>query len=225
MSLAAFDVLARCPLLAGLPDDDIAALAACATRRRYAAGETLFLEGDPSHGLQVIAEGEVKVFLISPASGRELLLHYERRFGTVAELVALDGGPYPASAQAVTDTELLVVPPDSFVALLRERPNIALHLMRSLGRNLRRLVALVNQISFQEVQHRLAGYLLRKARHGVPFELKTNAQIGARIGTVSELVSRNLSRLHAEGAIRLSGRTVEAVDEAALAEMAAAAGR
>ncbi len=225
MALPAFDVFARCPLLAGLPDDDLAALAARAVLRRYAAGETLFLEGDPSLGLMVIAEGEVKVFLISPVSGRELLLHHERRFATVAELVALDGGPYPASAQAVRDTELYVVEHESFVAALRERPAVALHLMRSLGRNLRRLVGLVNQISFQEVQHRLAGHLLAEAARGVPFELMTNGEIGARIGTVPELVSRNLSRLHAAGAITMAGRTVVAVDEAALADMASSAGR
>ena len=225
MSLSAFDVLARCPLLAGLPDDDIEALAAGASRRSYDAGATLFLEGDASLGLQVIAQGEVKVYLISPASGRELLLHYERQFGTVAELVALDGGPYPASAQAVTDTTLVVVEHDRFVQVLTERPRVALHLMRSLGRNIRRMVALVNQISFQEVQHRLAGYLLRKAAHGLPFDLKTNAEIGARIGTVPELVSRNLSRLHTAGAIDMAGRTVVRIDEAALREMAEAAGR
>ena len=225
MALRAFDVLARCPLLAGLPDDDLEALAARASLRRYAAGETLFLEGDPSLGLLVIAEGEVKVYLISPVSGRELLLHHERRFSTVAELVALDGGPYPASAQAVTETAVYVVEHERFVEALHERPRVALHLMRSLGRHLRRLVALVNQISFQEVQHRLAGHLLREAARGVPFELETNAEIGARIGTVPELVSRNLSRLHAAGAIRMSGRKVVAVDFAALEELARSAGR
>jgi len=225
VSLAAFDVLARCPLLAGLPDDDIAALAACATRRRYAAGETLFLEGDPSHGLQVIAEGEVKVFLISPASGRELLLHYERRFGTVAELVALDGGTYPASAEAAEASELLVLEQAAFQRLLRERPGVALHLLRTLGRRLRRLVGLVEAISFQEVVHRLARYLLAAGAAGTPFTLDTNGAIAAQLGTVPELVSRNLSRLHAGGAITMSGRTVTRLDVAQLEEMATSAGR
>lgn len=225
MDLGTADVLARCPLLAGLTDDDIAALAEPAIRRRFSAGETLFLAGDPSQGLMVIARGEVKVFLLSPASGRELLLHHEREYGTVAELVALDGGPYPGSAQAVRDTELIVIEHEQFVRVLHRRPAIALHLMRSLGRNLRRLVALVEQISFQEVQHRLAGYLRNKAAHGVPFELQTNAGIGARLGTVPELVSRNLSRLHATGAITMQGRTVVAVDEELLAQIAESAGR
>lgn len=220
-----FDVLARCPLLAGLPDEDVRALADRAIRRSFGAGETLFLAGDPSQGLMVIAEGEVKVFLISPASGRELLLHHEREYGAVAQLVALDGGPYPANAQALTDTELVVIEHESFVATLYRRPAIALHLMRSLGRNLRRLVDLVEQISFQEVQHRLAAYLLRQASQTLPFDLETNGAIGARLGTVAELVSRNLSRLHASGAVRMEGRRIVSVDANALRSIAESAGR
>ncbi len=225
MELSDFDVLARCPLLAGLADEDVKALAARAVRRSFDAGETLFLAGDPSQGLMVIASGEVKVFLISPASGRELLLHHEREYGAVAQLVALDGGPYPANAQAMTDTELVVIEHESFVATLYERPAIALHLMRSLGRNLRRLVDQVEQISFQEVQHRLAAHLLRQSRKALPFDLETNAVIGARLGTVPELVSRNLSRLHASGAISMEGRRIVAVDRELLAHIAESAGR
>ncbi len=225
VDLSAFDVLARCPLLAGLGDEDVQALAVRATRRSYAAGETLFLTGDPSFGLLVIASGEVKVFLISPASGRELLLHHEREYGAVAQLVALDGGPYPANAVAMRDTELVVIEHERFVETLHERPAIALHLMRSLGRNLRRLVDLVEQISFQEVQHRLAAHLLRRSAKALPFDLETNAAIGARLGTVPELVSRNLSRLHAAGAVTLEGRRVVAVDSSVLAHIAESAGR
>lgn len=225
MELSTFDVLVRCPLLAGLADDDVRALADGAVRRSVSAGETLFLAGDPSHGLMVIASGEIKVFLISPASGRELLLHHEREYGAVAQLVALDGGPYPANAQALRDTELVVVEHESFVDTLYKRPAIALHLMRSLGRNLRRLVDLVEQISFQEVQHRLAAHLLRESKRALPFDLETNAAMGARLGTVPELVSRNLSRLHASGAIHMEGRRIVAVNREVLAHIAESAGR
>ncbi len=143
----------------------------------------------------------------------------------MAQLVALDGGPYPANAQAMKDTELVVVEHESFVATLYQRPAIALHLMRSLGRNLRRLVDLVEQISFQEVQHRLAAYLLRQAAKALPFDLETNAATGARLGTVPELVSRNLSRLHASGAVRMEGRRIVLVDTTALRSIAESAGR
>lgn len=225
MALSNIDVLVRCPLLTGLSDEELGALAAVSQRRAYRAGESVFLQGDPALGLQVVATGAVKIFVLSPASGREMVLAVEREFGAVAELVALDGGPYPASAEAVEDSELIVIDQQRFQETVHANPAIALHLMRTLGRRLRRLVNLIEQISFKEVVHRLADYLLGEAQRQLPFHLETNAVIATRLGTVPELVSRNLGRIHAAGAVVMEGRTVVAIDVEKLRELANAAGR
>jgi CRP/FNR family transcriptional regulator len=219
------EVLARCPLLAGLPDADILALAATAQRRSFAAGEHVFLAGDESRGLLVSAAGRVRIYVLSPATGREVVLTVDDQYGAVAELVALEGSTYPANGQAIDAVEMVIVDQAAFETVLRQRPTIALHLMKSLGRRLRRLVGLIEQISFKEVVHRLAGYLLEEAGHGLPFVLASNADIAARLGTVPELVSRNLSRLHTGEAVTMNGRTVTAIDPVQLSEMAATAGR
>ena len=224
-SLSDAEVLARCPLFAGLGDEDLRALALVARRRKLAAGEPLFLAGETAKGLGVVMRGRVKVLVLSPASGREVVLAMEHPFAAVAELVSLDGGTYPASAEATEDSELLWLEQEGFQGVLRARPEIALHLIRMLGRRLRRLVGLVEQISFQEVVHRLARYLLEAAGGGPPFALDTNAAIAAQLGTVPELVSRNLSRLHANAVVTLEGRTVTALDREQLRGLAESAGR
>lgn len=219
------DVLVRCPLFAELEDDDILALSTIAHRRTIRAGETLFLAGEQPAGLPVVVQGSVKVYVLSPVSGREVVLTVEHPYNAVAELVAFDGGPYPANAQALENGELLWLEQEGFQRLLRQRPKLVLHVVRTLGRRLRRLVGLIEQISFQEVVHRLAGDLLGSAEQSLPFTLDTNAAIGARIGTVPELVSRNLSRLHQGGLIQLQGRRVVAIDQDQLRELAQGAGR
>ena len=224
-SPTAFDVLARCPLFAELGDEDLAALDAIAATRRFEEGATLFLAGDRPEGLHVVARGKVKVSVLSPASGREVVLTLERPYQAVAELPSFDGGTYPANAQALESTETVLLPQEELQRVLVERPAIAWHLLQTLGRRLRRLVGLVEQISFQEVVHRLAAHLLERAERGLPFPLETNAAIAAQIGTVPELVSRNLARLADGGAIRLDARTVTAVDRDALIDLATSAGR
>lgn len=214
------EVVARCPLFAGLPDEAVRAVAAVARRRPMRAGETLFLAGEPARGLPLVVRGAVKVSVLSPASGREVVLSVERPFQAVAELVAFDGGRYPAGAEALEDGELLWIDQAGFEALLERRPGLARHLLGTLGRRLRRLVGLIEQLSFQEVVHRLAADLLRTTAAGVPVTLEGNAVIAARIGTVPELVSRNLSRLHHAGVLRLEGRSVTRVDVDALRELA-----
>ena len=165
-------VLARCPLFAELGANDLQALASVGYRRKLEPSEALFYGGEEAEGMHVVVSGKVKVFIVSPASGREVVLTVEHPFNTVAELVALDGGPYPASAEAAEPSEVLVLSQDGFQRVLHDNPDIALHLMRMLGRRLRRLVGLVEAISFQEVVHRLA-LPAGGGQGGVPFTLDT----------------------------------------------------
>lgn len=225
VSLSPFDILARCPLFAQADQADLEALASIAQRRTFAAGQTLFLAGQPPEGLHVVVRGRVGIHVLSPESGRELVLTVEHPYNTVAELPSFDGGPYPANAQALEETETLFLEQRAFEGVLGRAPGLALLMLRTLGRRLRRLVGLVESLSFQEVIHRLAAYLGERAEAGVPFQLDTNAHIAAFLGTVPELVSRNLARLHQSGAIELAGRQVVGVDREALAELAESAGR
>ena len=84
-----------------------------------------------------------------------------------------------------------------------------------MGARLRKLVGIIEELSFSTVRHRLARYLVRQAKkgkrsaQGIEVELPaSNQELASQIGTVRELVSRNLSRLQAEGLIRMEGRTV-----------------
>lgn len=217
--MGAADVLARCPMFAQLSSPDLEALAGIATRRRYERGQMLFFANQRPEGLHVVVSGKVKIFVLSPGSGREFVLTVEHPYAAVAELPSLDEDVYPASAQAMEACETVFLEQARFTRILVERPAISLHLVRTLGRRLRRLVGLIEQISFHEVIHRLARYVLERAEGGVPFDLETNAAIAAQLGTVPELVSRTLSRLHQSEVIGMSQRSVVWLDEARLREL------
>ena len=93
-----------------------------------------------------------------------------------------------------------------------------------MGGRLRRLVAIIEDLSFTTVRQRLISLILRiaqaggkTARDGVRIELtKTHQDLAAELGTVRELVSRNLSRLQAEGFVEVDGRTIVVKDLAGL---------
>jgi hypothetical protein len=65
--------LRRVALFAGLSDDALARVASVAFRRSYDAGETIIFEGDPCRAAYFIAEGQVRVYRLSPG-GREQVL-------------------------------------------------------------------------------------------------------------------------------------------------------
>jgi CRP/FNR family transcriptional regulator, cyclic AMP receptor protein len=123
---------------------------------------------------------------------------------------------YPASGCAVDEATLLFVSRQDFQALCLTHPQVALKVLRVVGGRLRRLVGMIEELSFTSVRHRLASFLVRLAREGgkrtpggIEITLPSSHQeVAAQIGTVRELVSRSLSRLQAEGLITLEGRNM-----------------
>jgi CRP/FNR family cyclic AMP-dependent transcriptional regulator len=215
-------VLARVPIFSGLSETELKFISDRAVAKRYAQGELIFSEGDPCAGLYVVESGNVRIFKTSPG-GREQVLTVERPGNSVAELPVFDGGNYPASASAATDCVLLFISRNDFRALCLEHPEVALKVLRIVGLRLRRLVGIIEELSFTTVRHRLGALLLRLARESgnrsgrAEFRIETsNQELASQIGTVRELVSRNLSRFQAEGLIAMDGKNITIPDLAKL---------
>lgn len=208
-------VLRKAPLFASLTEEEMHALQPRITGRTYRRGEILFSEGDPCRGLFVVAGGRVRIYKVS-ASGREQVLSMEGPGSSFAELPVFDGGNYPASAAASEKSELLFISRKDFQDFCREHPEVALKVIAVVGSRLRRLVGIIEDLSFSTVRQRLIALIVRLAQtslvrsaDGVQIELTTSQQdLAAQLGTVRELVSRNLSRLQAEGYLEVNGRTI-----------------
>lgn len=205
-------------LFSGLSPEELRLLGAHAVRRRFAQGELLFQEGDACRGLHIIASGKVRIFK-SSASGREQVLAVEGPGGSVAELPVFDGGPYPASVSAVEDAQILFISRDDLRRFCLEHPEVALKMLAVVGARLRRLVGIIEELSFATVRERLVSALVRLAQEGrrsergIEFQLPgTHQDLAHQLGTVRELVSRNLMRLQAEGLIQVEARSITVVD-------------
>jgi len=208
-------MLARVQIFSGLTESELTFLAQRAVPRRFSPGEIIFSEGEPCAGLYVVESGHIRIFK-SSAGGREQVLSIDGPGSSVAELPVFDGGNYPASVTAVDDATLLFVSKQDFQALCLVHPQVALKVLRVVGARLRRLVGIIEELSFTTVRHRLASFLLRLARtegkrtaDGVEVALPvSNQELASQIGTVRELVSRNLSRFQSERMIKIDGRSV-----------------
>ena len=215
--------LRRIPLLNGLSDSELKPFANCLSRREENAGAVIFVEGDVCKEFIVVEEGEVRLEK-SSASGRRQLLAIERKGSVLAEVAVLDGGRYPATAEAATQVSLLQLPAETFRQICVRNPELVRKVFQVLVQRLRHLVALVEELSFSTIRSRLIAHLARLADdsgtrtlEGVEFQLcENNEELAARLGTVRELVSRNLGRLHSQHLIRMRGRTVTIPDIAAL---------
>lgn len=207
--------LAQVGLFTGLSEGELTFLAQRAVPRKFSAGEIVFSEDDPCAGMYVVESGHIRIFKTS-AGGREQVLSIDGPGGSVAELPVFDGGNYPASVSAVEDTTLLFISKQDFQALCLTHPQVALKVLRVVGARLRRLVGIIEELSFTTVRHRLAAFLVRLAQRegtriaeGIEITLPaSNQELASQIGTVRELVSRNLSRFQQEKFIQMDGRRI-----------------
>jgi CRP/FNR family transcriptional regulator len=222
VSTQRFDLVAALEgtaLFSGLSAEELRALAARTVRKRFKTGDLLFSEGEPCHGLHVIATGKVRIFKTS-ASGREQVLAVNLPGESVAELPVFDGGEYPASALAIEETEIAFISQRDFHAYCLEHPQVALKVLSVVGARLRRLVGIIEELSFTTIRQRLVSTLIRlaesqgtKTTSGIEFQLPaTHQELANQLGTVRELISRNLMRLQAEGLLEVDARRIVVKD-------------
>lgn len=210
------EILVRIPLFSGLSEAEVQALALRAVEKRFAPGEMMFWEGEPCAGIFLIGKGSVRIFKTSSA-GRDMVLAMESAPSTVAELPLFDGGPYPASVRAVDDVTAYFINKTDFHQVCRQYPEVALKVLAVVGRRLRHLVGVVESLTFGSVTQRLARMLLETSAGADRFPMTvTHQEIASRLGTVREVVSRNLARFRAQGLIAAEGHDVAILDRAGL---------
>jgi CRP/FNR family transcriptional regulator len=208
-------VLEKTALLSSLSHSELQMLASRTVRKRFAPRELLFSQDEPCRGLFIIARGKVRIFNTS-LNGREQVLAVNLPGESVAELPVFDGGPYPASAMAIENTEVAFISRADFHAFCIEHPEVSLKVLSVVGARLRRLVGIIEELSFTTIRQRLISVLVKlaqtegtKSDRGIEFQLPaTHQELANQLGTVRELISRNLMRLQAEGLLDVDARRI-----------------
>jgi CRP/FNR family transcriptional regulator len=186
--------------------------------RSYQRGEIVILEADPCEAIYFVKTGRVKVFKTSP-EGREQVLRIMKPGDTFNEVPVFDGGPNPASVQALEPTELYLLAKVDMQRLMREMPGVCINVTRILASRLRHLVELVEDLSFRHVTGRVAKLLLQHAAEpSAPNGAGrlTQQQMATMAGTAREMVGRALKSLEQAGAIRVERGRIVILDKDAL---------
>jgi CRP-like cAMP-binding protein len=222
------EILRRVSYFASVPASELRRAAARCRTRSVGAGEAVFDEGQPCPGLLVVVEGLVEIRQIS-LRGREQVFHTEGPGATLGEVPLFDAGGYLASAVAAAPTRLLLLPRAEVMRLCQRHPAVALAMLETMARRVRRFASIITDLAFRPVTERLARYLEAAAGEplapGTRVDLRlTQAQLAARLGTVRELVARAFSDLADRGIITRDRSRLVIRDPARLAALARGGG-
>lgn len=221
--------LRRISLFSFLSDTSLAKLAGSAIKVRVPARATLFEEGGPCAGIYIVESGVIKLLKQvgdGTGGGRGQVIRLVAANDFFNEVPVFDGGLNPVSAEAIEESQVLLLPRESVRWLMEHDPVFVQHVIADLAGRVRHLIAMVQDLSLRQVSGRVAKILLQsiEPNEGVGAGAErhprmTQRDIAEMAGTVREVVARTLRDMEQSGAIELDAGRVTKVNRARLIEL------
>lgn len=218
--------LTRVGIFSRVDPSELEILAAGLRRRTYQRGEVIFHQDDPGDRLHFVAEGMVKISIVS-TDGRENDIALLTKGDCFGEMSVLDGGRRSATAVAVEPTQTMTSTREDFLAFLNEHVGVAIQIIALMARRLRNMDEMLGDMVFLSVPTRVAKKLLELAhtysesrddqdRITVPLGQE---ELSRLVGSSREAVSRALATYRRMGLLATSHRRITIDDIEGLERM------
>ena len=187
-------ILKKSLIFSGLRQEELEELAKLTTEKRVLAREFVFLEEEMPACFHLVAEGRVKIVKRS-STGKDFIVAFFGPEEIIGEVAVFQGRPYPASAEAVSDSVILNIDRARLISFLSKRSEVTMRIIGVLGGRLRDAQERLRDLAGERVEQRLARILLRlSCKHG--YELSfTRQQFADMAGTTTETAIRFVSNL------------------------------
>ena len=203
---AILQFLGDLPLFEGISQASLAALARDSRWKRAPKGTFLFFQTDPANAVYLVRQGAIAIRLENP-DGRELVINEMSPGDCFGELSLLTGQPRSTSAEAIIDSEVLLIPRATFQSVLEQEPRLALHLLEITAYRLQNSSKREEALAFDDAQQRLARQLLHQDQLASDKGYLTLSQeeLAQRVGLTRQTVATILGRWRRRGWL-LTGR-------------------
>ncbi len=128
-------LLREVPIFSELSPEDLQQVAAIAAEQWFPKDTVIFRQDEPGDRMYVIVDGQVEV--VRSAAGTEQVLARRGPGDFVGEMAIIDAAPRLASLVTRSDVRVLAIDGETFKAIIRERPEVSLAMLRILSRRLR----------------------------------------------------------------------------------------
>jgi CRP/FNR family transcriptional regulator len=190
------------PLLDSLSEASRIALLEQGQLREFAAGETLFVEGDVGGMMLFLLQGSVQLEKTTARGRRQVMCDATpARCGGLCMMFMAE--PALASLHAVTEGQMLLIDADVFQELANQDSSLCHAAWASTSTCLQHMSGLVGHLSFRKVSERIALALLENTTNDGDLIRWTQAELAAEVGTTREVVARCLAGFQMDGAVRL----------------------
>ncbi len=175
------------------------------TTKKFNAGDVILNENAYIRSIPIVLSGSIRV-MRNDDEGREILLYYIKSGESC--IMSFLGGIHQdtskVSAVAEDETEILFVPIDKVITLIREHDEWLDFIFRLYHKRFEELLEVVNAVAFKKIDERLILLLQKKSELSKLNTITiTHEQLANELGTARVVVSRLLKQLEVDGRVEL----------------------
>ena len=207
--------------LRGLEQEVLVVLAKSAAWKVFPPNAVVFWEDDTETNLYYLQYGSLKVLKAAP-DGREQVLRFLDAGEIFNELGVFAKRANPATAIALEESGIWLIPRQALEDVLLAHPRTALQIMENMADRFTSLVALTADLSLRTVEARFAKFLLEQAEGDVIERRRwtTQTEMASHLGTVPDVLSRVIRELTKAGLIEMDKHQIRILDHDGLAKRA-----
>lgn len=207
--------VALVPIFSHLDPAEIHEVATTARQKVFGRNEQLYGAGDQNQYLLIIHRGRVKIHR-SVESGHEQLIRVLKPGDFIGETAFIGGSPMDHYATTLEESEICVLHRDDVRRHLLNYPMITYKMLEAVSNRLERTEHMVNSLTGEDVEHRIAAYLVELADDAGTTSIRlpiSKKDLASYLGTTPETLSRKLAHFEDAGWIRQDGqRRIDLVD-------------
>ena len=185
-----------------LTDEQLEKLKKISVIKKYKAKEILFYEGDEPTYLYVLLQGTLKVYKTNH-KGQQIFLHQFYPGGLVAELANFENIPYPATAEFMSDSEVLRIDYKALEKDFFKNPEISFEIIKSIIAKNKILMDVIQKEVILTADAKVAKFILENEEL---FKTLKNTQVASILNLTPETLSRTLSKFKSSGVIELDDK-------------------
>ncbi len=209
------ETIAQCALFANLPPGDCDEIVAAGRVYDLPPGSFFFHQGEASDMLYVIVSGRVKLSMVT-TEGDQVIVNYFGPGEGLGIVMALNGMPYPVSAEAIEPCTAVGWTKETMLDLMQHNAQLALNGINMMGSRFTQMLSRFQELATQRVEQRVARAVMRLVRQfgrrtdeGLLIDIALSREDLAQMtGTNLYNVSRILSKWEGEGLIATGRKRV-----------------
>ena len=186
MGISAFD---KFPFYGKMNPADAAMLRGAVMRKELDKGQIMMGDNSRCTGIPMVMRGRMRLFRISD-KGREMTLYHirEGELCLMAGVCAMGDTEYDFSIQAERDSEMAIIPPDTFKELLYRSEPFQVYVFNALAQKLIQSVETIEMLIFESIEDRIMTYLQHHANADNIVKI-THEKLAVELGSSREVIN------------------------------------